>query len=196
MAYTVPTDLSTGDTVTAAIWNTDIEGNTLWFAGTHDHSGDTGDGGNIRHSMWVQPHYSVGANDVLATVYGATLYSGTETADAETDDIYWTIAIPTGFNTLQKAVVVALTAGTGNIYRSVTTAFAASGEAHNTHSDAIAIAAVAAVANQMLEDDISAAFTGIAAGDYVGVMWERQAGHASDTIGTTVTVLGLLLEWT
>ena len=144
--------------------------------------------------IWAQPHYA-GGGGVLAT-WDGVYYCGTECPDAQSSIVYWTIAIPSDFVTLSKAVVMVVAQGTGNIYRHVNTNFAANGEARNTHTDSIAGATVAVTDDQVCEDDISAAFTGVAAGDYVGVRWWRQGDAEDDTVGAEVLVTGLLIEYT
>src|SRR3990167_10684369 len=47
MAYTAPRTYTTAELITAAILNLDVRDNLTWFGVTHDHSGDTGDGGAI-----------------------------------------------------------------------------------------------------------------------------------------------------
>ena len=146
-------------------------------------------------AVWVQPHYVTGTGAVLSAIKHNAL-AGSTMADGQVDSCAFTTVIPTDFNTLTKGVVVLSPSGTGNIYRRVITEWGASGESEFEHSDTIAYAAVAAVNAQFLDDDVSAAFTGIAAGDRLGFLWTRDGSHASDTIGAAVTVYGLLLEYT
>uniref|UniRef100_A0A6M3KDE3 Uncharacterized protein n=1 Tax=viral metagenome TaxID=1070528 RepID=A0A6M3KDE3_9ZZZZ len=146
-------------------------------------------------TIWLMPHVVQGTGAVLSA--GATGdFSGSSFADPQDDNVRFVVPIPSDFSTLTKAVVVVLPAGTGDMYRDVTTDFAATGEAYNTHSDSIAKTAVGVTNGQIFDDDISAAFTGIAAGDRVGVVYKRWGADALDTVGTTVYVLGLLLEYT
>jgi len=44
MAWTNPTLRTSGELITANIWNTDLVDNLLFLGNTHDHSGDAGDG--------------------------------------------------------------------------------------------------------------------------------------------------------
>lgn len=44
MAWTNPTLRTSGDLVSAAIWNTDAVDNLVFLGNSHDHSGDAGDG--------------------------------------------------------------------------------------------------------------------------------------------------------
>jgi len=44
MGWTNPTLRTSGELITANIWNTDLVDNLLFMGNTHDHSGDAGDG--------------------------------------------------------------------------------------------------------------------------------------------------------
>lgn len=124
-------------------------------------------------------------------------YSIAAQANNSDTDIHYSFVIPTGFTTLTKAVAVGISnAGTGNLAYSVNTSFAAAGEAKTANSDSISMTTAAVTANEMEEIDISAAFTGIAAGDYVGVDWNRDGADASDTIEAQWSSLGIRLEYT
>lgn len=116
-------------------------------------------------------------------------------ADGQVNTVMFSWPVPTGFSSLSKAVVIV--AGTqGNLYRTVTTRFAATGEVENTHTDSIAYGTVALAGNIFItEDDVSAAFTGILAGDYGQLSWIRDATHASDTATGVAYVIALLLEY-
>jgi len=85
----------------------------------------------------------------------------------------------------------------GNVYRTVTTRFGAEGEEENANTDSIAYSTttIAAGTGVIHADDVSAAFTGIAAGDYGQLSWTRDASNAADTVNTSVYVVGLLLEF-
>jgi len=148
----------------------------------------------LRQSIWVQPHFAEGTGAVLSATYD--VYAVSTLVDAQVNMVYFTIPIPSDFTTLTKAVMVIIAVGTGNLYRNVNTSFAATGEAFSTHSDAVVLAAVAVTSGQILDDDISAAFTGIAAGDRVGLQYYRAGDNVLDTVGASVYVLGLLLEYT
>ena len=96
-------------------------------------------------------------------------------------------------------IVVGFTPGTGNLAYYATTEFAASGEAHTTNSDAAGTGAspltVAATADQILEIDIIAAFTGAAAGDYFGLTFNRDGADAGDTTSQPYNLFGLLIRY-
>ncbi|MCR4341804.1 MAG: hypothetical protein NUW01_18165 [Gemmatimonadaceae bacterium] len=108
---------------------------------------------------------------------------------------YFSVPIPTGFTTLSKAVIVCYPAQTGDLRYSVATSWGADGEARTANTDAIAATTRAVTADEMDAIDVSAALTGIAAGDYVGLAFTRLGSDVLDTI-TGFRVLGLLLEYT
>jgi len=47
MAWTAPSTRSTGQLVTAAIWNEQVTNNLTWLGTSHDHNGGAGDGGAL-----------------------------------------------------------------------------------------------------------------------------------------------------
>jgi hypothetical protein len=143
--------------------------------------------GKVKRHIWAQ----FLMEDEQGTVWGETIYpNNTATYRA------LTVAIPTGFTTLTKAVIVMIPLATGNLYISSSVNFAANGESYNTHSSGVTIAIKAAVANKVLEYDISSALTGLAAGDYLGVRFDRAGTDPLDTCEGELDVLGLLLEYT
>lgn len=144
-------------------------------------------------TIWVQPH-AVGGTATLADATDAP-HTGALLGTAAADGIaYLVVPIPTNFQGLRSAKIVGLPNGTGNMHYIVATSFGASGEAKGANTDSIATTLVAVTDNQIIAIDIAAAFTGIAAGDFVGVNFTRDGDHASDTI-TDFTVFGLLLEY-
>lgn len=144
--------------------------------------------------LWVPPHGVSASNATLASIAddpytGALL--GTTSADGAA---LMVTPIPTSFQGLRAAKIVGIPNGTGNMYYEVTTNFAASGEAKGANTDSISATVQAVTDNQLIAIDISAAFTGIAAGDFVGVKFNRDGDNASDTI-TDFSVFGLLVEY-
>jgi len=51
MAWTNPTLRTSGELITANIWNADLVDNMLFLGNTHDHSGDAGDGATATGSL-------------------------------------------------------------------------------------------------------------------------------------------------
>ena len=149
----------------------------------------------IRKSQWVMPHFVSGTGATLSSA--DSQHNGADFADeGASQNAYMSFAIPTDFNTLQKAVIVVYTDGSNNDARLLTYAdFGGSGESKTANQDSIAEATHSLTQNQLFEYDVSAGLTGIAAGDYVGFQLQRNGSAAADTI-TTLRIIGMLLEWT
>ena len=117
---------------------------------------------------------------------------GTTTADGI---VYYNFRVPALFTSIQRAYVVVFDDGaTGNLRYSVVTNWGANGEAYNLNTDSIAATTLAMTQNAFAEVDISAAFTGIAAGDYVGLQFTRLGTDALDTLGN-VRSLFFIMEF-
>ena len=134
---------------------------------------------------------------MAATVFNG-VYPGSRLVNGSSSEAYFSFPIPSDFHALSKAVVVVIpeAGGTGNLYRGVSTKWGATGEANDANTDTIEMTTVAVVASQTLDDDVSAALTGIAAGDRVGMAWVRRADLASDTSEAACWVIHLLIEYT
>lgn len=104
--------------------------------------------------------------------------------------------VPHDFSAIHTAEIIVVPAATGNLRRSVATNFGGCGEDYNVHTDSIAAGEVAVTVNDVECLDISAALTGLAAGDYVGVEFTRHASHANDTVDADVYLLGLRFRYT
>ena len=144
--------------------------------------------------IWVQPHGISASNATLASIADAP-YTGALLGTAAADGTaYMVVPVPTNFQGLRAAKIVGIPNGTGNMHYIVATSFAASGESASANTDSISTTLVAVTDNQLLAIDISAAFTGIAAGDFVGVNFTRDGDNAADTI-TDFSVFGLLFEY-
>lgn len=91
--------------------------------------------------------------------------------------------------------VLVIAEETNDIEYQVTTDFGASGEAYNLHSDSIGATAQGLNQNTLEAIDITAAFTGVAAGDFFGLVFQRNGGAAADSITTPVNVIGLQVDY-
>lgn len=130
---------------------------------------------------------------------GATLsnHRGQQCLDDVTTQVPFEIPIPNEFQEIVTAHVIYVTGATGTINRSVATDFGkvCAGEQIDTHSDAIAAADIAGNTEDEFEcDEISAALTGLAAGDWIGLTWTN-FGAAAGTINATVWVIGIRLRY-
>ncbi len=105
---------------------------------------------------------------------------------------YFNFKTPHDFVSLTHCKVLGIPDGTGTIDWTATTDFAAIGEAYNTNSDSDTANGLAMTDTEIEEVDISAAFTALAAEDYVGVKF------LVDAVGTLTSyrVIGLVLRYT
>ena len=191
MAYTAPTQRNTGVLITSTIYNTDLIDNIDFLGTTHDHSGDTGDGGNLTRGMTIVPNGTTGGTEGV-TVDG---YVGTTLPDSSTTSVFFLLRIPANFQAADKLVVITNPQQSNNIVRTGTINYGASGQANNTHSDTITQATVIHVDNQLDEDNIIGDWDSEAALDIVSVEYQRLGGNGSDTYTTTLQVIGLYFEW-
>lgn len=82
--------------------------------------------------------------------------------------LYFSFKCPHDFTTLTHCKIIGIKTTTANIDWTATTDFATIGEACTTHSDSDTADDLAMTDTEIEEVDISAAFTGLAADDYVG----------------------------
>jgi hypothetical protein len=117
--------------------------------------------------------------------------------DGVTETIFHQLYIPLDFTVISAARVFIIAAGSGNMVASVATSWGKiyASELYNTHTDSIALAPYALTVNEVECIDISAALTGIAADDLVGIAFTRQGGHGSDTINAACYYIGLELVY-
>ncbi len=83
--------------------------------------------------------------------------------------VYFNFKVPADFTSLTHVKVVGISASGIAVDWTVTTDFAAIGEVYTTNSDSDTANAVGTTINEIEEMDISAAFTGLVAGDIAGV---------------------------
>ncbi len=124
-------------------------------------------------------------------------HRGQQCLDNVTTQVPFEIPIPNEFQEIVTAHVIYVTGANGTINRSVATDFGkvCAGEQIDAHSDAIAAADIAGNTEDEFEcDDISAALTAIAAGDWIGLTWTN-FGAAAGTIDATVWVIGIRIRY-
>lgn len=150
------------------------------------------DNARIGH-IWAPPTV-VSGTGLLTTL---TPYAVASIGDDSTDGaVHMSFHIPTQFSSLQRAHLVCVATIGGDLRYSVVTNWGASTEDYNLTTDSIAATTLTIVSNDVTHIDVSAAFTGIAAGDTVGFRFNRLGTIAADTIsGTNFFVLGLRLEF-
>lgn len=119
-------------------------------------------------------------------------YDAVNLRDAATDGINvsgFIAVVPVAIQVIFRAQ------DTADIAVSVTTDFAAAGEAFNNTSDSIATSAFSVVNNDLNAIDVIAAFTGAAANDFYGMVFSREGADALDTSATDGQVIGVLVTY-
>lgn len=140
---------------------------------------------------WLKEFYPAeDPNDNIGT------FNSVRMQDDERVTIRQNFMIPDDIVTLSTAVVIVISEGTGNIYRSVITNFGTPciGETYTTHTDSLALAQVGIIVNQLDCIDISGALTGAVGGDLVGMEFTRDAINALDTVDADVHYIGIYIE--
>ena len=147
----------------------------------------------FRNVLTTPVEFFVGALDADATIGS---FPAVSMADGASVAVYTYLLIPSNFQTFVKAEALVVAGGTGDMRRSVDTTFGAVGsETYNAASDSIAAGEVAVTTNLINAVDISAAFTGVAAGDLVGIKFTRVGNHANDTVGAVCYFIGVRLQY-
>ena len=116
--------------------------------------------------------------------------------DSTITTIRQTFMIPTGIVTITRAAFIIIPEGNGDLYWSTATNFGqiCSNEDYQTHTDSIALNASTVTLDEIECIDFSAALTGAAGGDIVGIEFVRDAEDALDTIGADVHFLGIIIQ--
>jgi len=140
-------------------------------------------------------------HEIIIPVPNPSAYIGTHAAQQMLDGVDTTvgfgIGIPLQFQEVVTANIILVAAAAGNIRRAAATNWGkmSSTEAYNAGSDSIAAGQIAMLADDMSALDISAALTGIAAGDWIGLQYTREGSNVNDTIGDTVFCLGIRVRY-
>lgn len=117
--------------------------------------------------------------------------------DLLTETVFHQFLIPSDFVALTSASIIFVAVGTGDMVYSVATNFGAvcAAEAYNAHSNAIGTTTQAAVNGRLTCLDITAALTGVAVNDLVGISFTRYGAHGSDSINANCYYLGIRLVY-
>jgi hypothetical protein len=91
MAWTAPTQRSTGTLITAAIYNADIIDNITFLGVTHDHSGDSGDGGTLS-GLPDADDYEKTVNSAAETVHHSYTIAANSMSDEGFFVVEWWVA--------------------------------------------------------------------------------------------------------
>lgn len=115
--------------------------------------------------------------------------------DGVTNSHRFELRIPNDFGFLIRAFVVVIPAGSGNMDRGVTSMWGACLENYNVGSANIPSGFVPVVINQETCIDITDALQGIARNDEVGLTFTRRGGVAGDTVGATVYLIKVVMQY-
>lgn len=120
---------------------------------------------------------------------------GWGTEDAHLFYVYGTFSVPSDFvsGMTAKAIVNAWSAG--NLYCGLEATYGAAGEAPSGHTHSFSVAAVTVSADQWSEI-CSFSLSSAAIGDYVQLLFSRNAVDVLDTVDDWATVLGFLVSYT
>ena len=107
------------------------------------------------------------------------------------DTLYFSFKIPHDFSSVTSVLIVGMCPGYGADFDwTATTSFAAVGEVKTTHSGSATADGKTATADFIMSVDISAAFTGILADDYIGVKFILDA-----LTGAGLFAFGLIFKY-
>jgi len=147
----------------------------------------------FRNVLTTPVEFFVGALDADATIGS---FPAVSMADGVTTNVYTYILIPSNFQTFVKVEALVVAGGTGDMRRSVDTTWGKVGtEIYSAASDSVAAGEIAVTTDLINAIDIGAAFTGVAAGDLVGIKFTRVGGHANDTVGAVCYFIGVRLQY-
>mgnify|MGYP001577441095 CR=1 FL=1 len=141
--------------------------------------------------------HAITGTATLATSQGDHAAANIGTAAADGGAVFSAWRVPVGFARITTAVVTGFPGQTGDLRYDVAVDSGATGEARTLNSDSIAATTQAVVANQVIDISVTGALDGIAiaAGDEVGLVFNRLGSIAADTI-TDFYVTGLhILYW-
>lgn len=145
MAWVTPTSRSTGDLITAAIWNQDVVSNVIAL------------------EQRVQT--------LLVYTREESSFTGVYAVDSPDNgqEAYYSWQMPADFLALVSANIAFNPYATETITFDLTINYAANGEPENTHTGSVVNATLGTTANQLAEYDFTALLASLGAGDYVGM---------------------------
>lgn len=132
------------------------------------------------------------------TGYGQSInnYYAHRMGNNENISCYLTFKIPDDFVSLIHVHPVIIPLASGNVYWSADSSFAAAGEPHTIHGVSLPFFIEPVTINILAElQDIHHILRGVAKGDYVGILFNRNAINVNDTCEDTVYFLGILIQY-
>jgi len=148
---------------------------------------------NVTRELFIEGQHTTG------TPNSVNFYAVILLADASTGSVYITFKVPDDFVSLISVKAVLMINTTGDIVWGMGSNQVAEGEPWTTHSDTdyTNIATVPATARDIFSVQGDATILADAQkGDFVGIRFFREGGHASDTAAADLEFLGILLTYT
>lgn len=160
MSWTDPTTRSTGDLITAAIWNAEVVDN-LGFL--HDRE----------VSVWVPYVDTSGSTTTIGSLPVARL------SNLGADWVKFSFPMPDDFDTLVGLDVVLVSSATTTLEYDLESDYGAEGEGYDNHSESLLNQTVVAIADEVALVDASEVFSNLAAGDECGLAYSASSGANS-----------------
>ncbi len=176
MAYVAPSTRSTGDLITAAIWNQDAVDNVIAVKAIAD-------GASEIYIPITQDDTGTGLTN-KGDFPGGDGVTGADVSRVS-------FRCPDNFSSITTAVIMVIPEDTqGAANWDITSDYGAVGEAFTTHSESDAATTYNVTADQIFEVDVSGILTSLAAGDYVGLGISNIGGAAHQ-----VTFIGFFMKY-
>lgn len=167
----------------------------------HGQQSQLGEHGADLHTDVTRDKFYPVNNDAhaQATLVFEYEHNAVELADGVAGETVVTFKVPDDFVSFTSLELVwSCLVAAGNLRWGFRTRWAAAGEVSSTHSENTGYGETATGGIAFINVQESAnpmAMAALALGDYVGVKIQRDGGHANDTIGQAVRILGVTLTY-
>ncbi len=153
---------------------------------------------NRTRTLWVSA--IGGYNNTDGTALTGASYIGRrgwELTDGKNISIYGNFTVPSDFVSTMTVTPIVVTLAAGNVYAYNEAYYGAVGQSTATHNNVSAYAAVAVTGTVAYDEGHEAlALSSVAAGDYVSLVYIRDAVSASDTVNNAMYFVGWLVSYT
>lgn len=151
---------------------------------------------NRTRKFFVPVQHAYNTTDVANIIAGAGYYGdGYAFPDAKLCTAYANFFCPQDFASSMTVKAIVASQSSGNVYDNFSASYAACGETKGLHSDTRGLTADAITLN-LVSCISELALASVAIGDYIGLVWVRDATNISDTVTDEVGFLGFLVEYT
>ena len=151
---------------------------------------------NVERELFIPLYDDSNANVTL--YFGIQPYCSLDLADDLLSSVRANIKAPDDFVSVVSVKAIWTSGAMGNMYWKMRSVYGAHGESRTTHGESPAYGATAntgASYTNIQEPANPLTLPDLAKGDAIGLMLERDASHASDTIGASVYLLGFLFTY-